>query len=85
MSPSSQEDRRKEIEAWWALIARILAFFLGAMILAYQTLATDQDRVLLLLISATLMGPMIVAGLSQLLVSLRGGSQPGGGENGGGA
>jgi hypothetical protein len=72
LSPSDL--RRKEIEAWWALIARILAFFLGAVILAYQTFSSTNDGVVLILVSAGLMGPMVAAGVAQVLASWRGGA-----------
>lgn len=70
---SNQSDaRRKEIEAWWALIARILAFFLGAVILGYQAFSSTEDATVLTLVASGLMGPMVAAGVAQVLSSWRG-------------
>lgn len=70
---SEQGDRRAEIEAWWALIARILAFFLGALILVYQTLFEAEDRFLLICAAVGLMGPMVAAAVAQVVAAARGG------------
>lgn len=66
---SQGEQRRQEIEAWWALISRVLAFLLGALILLYETVSEMGDRPILLLIAAGLMGPMAAAGVAQVLAS----------------
>lgn len=75
---SSSQVRRDEIEAWWALIARILAFFLGALILLYQTFFETSDRLLLIAAAAGLMGPMVAAGMAQVIAAARSGRYPGG-------
>jgi ABC-type molybdate transport system permease subunit len=78
----SRPDRKRqggpsaELEAWLALIARVLVFLLGVAILTWQLVAThDHDRVLELIavaLMAPLVGPILVTGLVQLLLALRG-------------
>lgn len=64
--------RRREIEAWWALVARILAFILGALILAWQTLVGQTSNPLPWLVGASLLGPVVAASLAQILAAWRG-------------
>lgn len=66
--------RRASIEAWWALVARILAFVLGSMILCFQAFVVNFDRPILLLVATGLMGPTVAASVAQLLSAWRGGS-----------
>jgi hypothetical protein len=74
--PDNGQHRRDEIEAWWALVSRILAFVLGAIILLYET-ALDPGRTqILILVAAGLMGPMVAAGVAQVIQAMRGGAPP---------
>jgi hypothetical protein len=66
------KSRRDEIEAWWALISRVLAFLLGGLILGYETIFEQSDRPILLLVAAGLMGPMVAAGVAQVLAAWKG-------------
>jgi hypothetical protein len=72
-TPSGAQ-RRAEVEAWWALVARILAFFLGALILFYQTFFEAQDRFLLISAAIGLMGPLVAASVAQVISAARGGA-----------
>lgn len=70
------QGRREELEAWWAFVARVLAFFLGAAILGWQAFAEDADRLYLILAAIGLMGPAVAQATAQVLSSVRGQSPP---------
>lgn len=65
-----------ELEAWLALVARVLVFLLGGAILTWQTVAVERPDRLLELIGVVLLtplvGPMLIEGLARLLLALRG-------------
>jgi hypothetical protein len=74
-------ERREELEAWWALVARILAFFLGSFVLVVALLS-DGDSLVKLgfgAIGVGLMGPVIASTVAQVLLTVRGGGGGGGG------
>jgi hypothetical protein len=60
-------------EAWWALIARVIAFLLGATILVWQMAFEDADRLYLIVAAIGLMGPTVAQSVATVLVALRGG------------
>lgn len=66
----------QSLEEWLGLVARVVCFLLGAAILIWQTVATKDDSFRLEIIAvacmAPLVGPLLVAGLVQLLLALRG-------------
>jgi hypothetical protein len=64
--------RRDEIEAWWALVARILAFFLGATILGFQSFFATDDRLWITVAGIGLCGPTVAVSVATVLASLRG-------------
>lgn len=68
-------NRREEIEAWWALIARVLAFFLGAGILTWQTVLEDQNRLYLIVAGVGLCGPVVAQSVATVFASIRGGPE----------
>lgn len=76
--PTPGDKWRLQVEAWWALIVRILAFFLGAVIVGYQALSNVSNgnswliEVVLILVGVGLMGPVIVPSVVQMLIAARG-------------
>lgn len=76
MTGGPDGDRLAEAEAWWGLIARILAFFLGGILFTYEVVLAQGDsvyfRVIGVLASVAMMGPVIAASLGGLLESWRG-------------
>ena len=61
---TNSNHRRASIEAWWALVARILAFILGAGILANQALVMGEFTWPMVALIAGLMGPTVSTGIS---------------------
>jgi hypothetical protein len=72
---ASPGDRLGEIEAWWALVARVMAWLLGATILIAQTFGETTDRVYLIVAGLGLMGPATAQAVAQMLAGLRGGGE----------
>jgi hypothetical protein len=71
--PSDPEHNRlREAEAWWALLARILAFFLGGAIFTFETIAEHADRTWLLIFAGGLMGPTVAASIATIVAAVRG-------------
>jgi hypothetical protein len=66
------QGRREELEAWWAFVARVLAFFLGAAILSHQAFFASTDRLYIIVAAIGLMGPAVAQAVAQVLQSLRG-------------
>jgi hypothetical protein len=68
--------RIREIEAWWALVARVLAFFLGALLIGYEAVfgAADnpQVRTILIITGVALIGPVVAASVTSMLSAMRG-------------
>lgn len=73
MAGERRSNRRQEAEAWWAFLARVFGFLLGAMILTYETL-TGGDRLYLIVAAIGLMGPAVASSVAQIFASMRGGS-----------
>lgn len=69
MPPSKVE----QYEAWWALIARVLAFNLGALILTWQMAFETQDRLYLIVAGVGLCGPVVAQSVATVFASIRGG------------
>lgn len=67
--------RIEEAEAIWALAARVLAFFLGVGILAYETLADHGQSSALILAGIGLTGVPIAGVAERLLDRLPGGEK----------
>jgi hypothetical protein len=58
------EDRRDEIEAWWALVLSIVASVVGIVVLLYAVFLMEADpmyRLAFALLGVGLMGRVIVA------------------------
>jgi hypothetical protein len=72
-------DRRAEIEAWWALIARVLSFFLGGLLLTYEALFGQADnsqvRTVLIVAGVAMIGPVVAASAASIMAAIRGRSQ----------
>lgn len=66
-----------EIEAWRALVVRILFSILGAILIGYEALIGMNDqsevRIILILVGVAMMGPVIGETVASLLTALRGG------------
>lgn len=75
-APDRQGGPSVELEAWLALVARVLVFLLGLAILIWQNLATvNPDRVMEVLGFAMLIplaGPILLDAAIRLLFALRG-------------
>jgi hypothetical protein len=69
----NDNQRRDSLEAWWALIARVLAFFLGAGMLAFETLS-GNNRLYLIVAGIGLCGPVVAQSVAVVFASIRGGS-----------
>jgi hypothetical protein len=77
MSRESRSDRRRtEIEAWGALIIRVLAFIFGVLLIAYDALLMSGQPVPLRLLLAaggfSAMGSVIAASLAEIIRAARG-------------
>jgi hypothetical protein len=72
-------ERREEIESWAWLVLRLVFAVVGLIVFAYQAFFVKEDRLLLLSIAATCMGPVTVAGLATLITAWRGGARGNGG------
>lgn len=77
--PFSGPERRsriEDVEAWWFLVARILAFFLGLSILGATALLSDvptlTEKLFWATIAIGLMWPVVGAGVAQAFQTLRG-------------
>lgn len=56
---TQSHDRRQKLEAWWALIARIIAFFFGAFLIYQQATMPNPPgaQESLIAVGVGLMGP----------------------------
>ena len=63
--------RRTEIDSWFALIARIVAFFLGAAILAGQAFFF-QPYFPLVLAGVACLGPVVAHTLASVVMAFQG-------------
>jgi hypothetical protein len=63
---------REEAEQWWALIARVMAFFLGSGILIWQTVIEEADRLYLIVAAVGLCGPVVSQSVATVFTSIRG-------------
>jgi hypothetical protein len=64
--------RRESAEAWWAFVARVLAFLVGVFILGYQTVFEESDRLYLTVAAVGLCGPVVAQSVATVFASLRG-------------
>lgn len=69
------QDRRKEIEEWWALIARIISFVGGLVILISQAFLVELRDSLLIVAGIGMLGPVVAASVAQIVHAIRGHSQ----------
>lgn len=79
--PERRLSRREELEQWWFLVARILAFMFGLIVLAFNLVVDKPEGMRLLLavvIGAGLMWPIVGPGVTQAFAVLRGGGDRGG-------
>ena len=69
-----QHTRQQAIEAWWPLIARILAFALGAVLLWQQATAPNPPGAQLWIVVAAIgcMGPTVATTVATVMDALRG-------------
>lgn len=65
----------EEAEAWWAFLARVIAFFAGLSILGYETLVDHGQSGSLILAGIGLMGVPIAGVAEKLLERVPGGKQ----------
>lgn len=72
METPAPNGRRAAAEAWWAFLARILAFFLGGGILVWQAAFEQSDRLYLIVAAIGLMGPTVAQSVATVFASLRG-------------
>jgi len=72
MTAHSKHERIEELEAVWALVARILAFLLGAAVLVGLVFFVENRPVYAWLIVAALMGPTFAASMATMLEAIRG-------------
>jgi hypothetical protein len=75
------DNRREELEAWWAFIARVMAFLTGLALIAVLVVR-ESTAIFAYTAALALMGPMVantlvtVAGaMAQLIRASRGGSE----------
>lgn len=66
------QDRRKEIEDWWALIARIISFIGGLVILFSQAFIPELRDSLLIVAGIGMLGPVVAASVAQIVQAARG-------------
>ncbi len=69
-------DRIDELEKVWALMARVLAFVLGAVVLLGLVFFVEDRPVYAWLIVLALMGPTFAASMATMLSALRGTPAP---------
>ena len=73
---SNASERIGELEAIWALVARILAFVLGSIVLIGLVFFVENRPVYAWLIVLALMGPTFAASMATMLSALRGSPAP---------
>jgi len=71
-----KNERIEDLEQAWALLARVLAFFLGAVVLIALIFFVENKPFYAWLIVAALMGPTFAASMATMLEALRGKSDP---------
>jgi hypothetical protein len=76
MGNDARVNRRDEIEAWWALIARILSFIVGVTILLGQAFFVTNPAVAVTVAGIGLCGPYVAASVATVFVSMRGDAAP---------
>lgn len=72
--PTPPRDRRAEVEAWWPLIARIVAFVFGAALLWQQANVPNPPGAQEWIVVAAIgcMGPTVATTVATIIDSLRG-------------
>lgn len=76
--PERRLSRREEVEEWWFLVARVLAFILGLVIVGFNLIVDKPEGSrlwLALLIGVGLMWPIVGPGVTQAFAVLRGGDR----------
>lgn len=68
----------EDLEAWWALAARVIGFFAGLVLLGYIAVTRQGDQVYLLLAAIGLIGPAVAQTVATLIIAVRsgGGTEP---------
>jgi uncharacterized membrane protein YhdT len=74
MAANSRNNRIDEIDAWWALLSRILAFCLGC-VLAYNLQKAGTTALWPWAVVAALMGPVVAASLAEIARAFRVGGE----------
>lgn len=71
---TTSSDRRQKLEAWWALVARILAFFFGAGLIYQQASMPNPPgaQESLIAVGVGLMGPFAASLLASGVERARG-------------
>jgi DNA-binding IclR family transcriptional regulator len=59
-------------EAWWALTARVLSFFVGMGIAVWQTVILDVPQPWSLAVAVGMMGPAAASATADVLLAARG-------------
>lgn len=75
-SKSTETDRIDELEKLWALVIRVLAFVLGAVILVGLTFVVNDRPIYAWLAGIALCGPTVAASVATMLEAIRGGEAP---------
>lgn len=70
-----QENRLEAYEAWWAFIARVLAFVLGAFGFGFEVAIDQGQRFYIVIGSLALMGPVVAQAAATMFASVRGGGE----------
>ncbi len=69
---TSKAKRIDELEAVWALVARVLGFFLGAVVLVGLVFFVEERPIFAWLLVLACMGPTFAASMATMLMALRG-------------
>lgn len=67
---NGDHDRLKAVEAWWPLVSRVIAFFLGVAIVVFQLVSQGEERLWMLAVAVTLMGPAVASVFADILTRL---------------
>lgn len=75
-APDSDLKRLRQVEAWSALILRIVAFVAGAIIVAYEISSGQGDdpkvRLMAIVAGVSMMGPVTAASVASIISAMRG-------------
>lgn len=76
MNERVDHSRLSTVEAWWALIARVVSFIAGLVILLTQ-IGQPQDRLYLIIAGIGLCGPVVAQSVATVFAAIRSGQGPG--------